>query len=211
MDRSNRYCLYVGHGPGPFSQTITDRRGEYAKMISMWTELKVLEEEPFGFEYTDPHGQRSRLELNTKGMKNLQGPFAFSLRVKNNGLQPVYGCSLQVLLNGEEEKPYGSFAAMSGTVNMELGILAPEAEICRTVMALAPIVGFSAADYLVQAFTFHLQFTDSAGRTWLRNEAGRLVRVRHDRHLARLLPRWLPSRRAEASLAAREHLGRRQP
>jgi hypothetical protein len=159
-----------------FAGTISDRRREYSKLIAVWTDVTTLEKDAFKHKMITGTGDAVEVEINIGDMSNLQGPFEVSVKLKNNSLQPVYSCTLHVTLDNDQ-RPTGAWAIVYNELNLELGIVGPEEEVARVLLVGAPHVGTNFGEFLARAFAFDLQFTDAAGRSWARNQTGRLTLV----------------------------------
>jgi hypothetical protein len=163
-----------------FAGTMSDRRREYSKLIAVWTDVKTLEKGALKHEIVTATGDIIKSEVNIEDMSNLQGPFEVSLKLKNSSLQAVYACKLRATLD-KHQQPTGAWAIWYNVLNLELGIVAPEEEVTRILLVGAPHVGVNFGEFLARAFAFDLQFTDAAGRSWTRNQTGRLTLAHRNR------------------------------
>jgi hypothetical protein len=172
-----------------FANTISDRRREYAKLVAAWTDFGKIDKE------TLRHSSIEGLRLGNKKI----GPTStfsgvaigkierfhiteesvgFRLNLKNNGLQPVYGCVLFAFMN-QRELPPGNYPLLFDNLKVELGIIAPGKEVSHSLLIGAPNEDEGFPEALVKALTFRLEFTDASGRRWVRNEAGQLKALGH--------------------------------
>jgi hypothetical protein len=170
-----------------FAGTIRDRHRAHANAVSVWTELEIVERDSFGWQHDDPAGAGITVEasIRIEDWSGLVGPFDFRLRIKNGGHQPVYGVRLHVELD-QSDLPSGAYPILYNVLDEDLGILAPDAELpAQRLLMGAPHAGHDFRDALAKAMSFQLEFTDTDGREWSRDQRGRLKRIGASRRLLR--------------------------
>jgi hypothetical protein len=135
-----------------FAGQMTDRRRRHASLVAVWTEVK-----------TDDAGREYRLN------------------VTNQGGQPIYDCRLTSTLSlyapvEEAEEPVD----IRSEINLAWGTIAPGDHIANVAfLRVGQVRGPLNLDDLVnRALKFRVTFTDTEGRSWARDEHGRLRRTR---------------------------------
>lgn len=158
-----------------FAGTMSDRRREYAKKVAIWIVFEDFSWTAEGsFEFTLESDTGLKVSTVTQiNTSNLQDPVHVKLKVQNDAEQPIYDRDLAVNLD-RTKVTSGVFPVMYDRLNARLGIIAPGAELERSILAGAAPIGVSLRESLAAALTFDFRFTDSAGRTWRRDQTGRL-------------------------------------
>jgi hypothetical protein len=179
-----------------FANTISDRRREYAKLVAAWTDFGKLDEDSIRTTNVENLSLGNAIDSGSGaqisavriekvedggGIGGILGssegePFGFRLNLRNNGMQPIYGCELLAYMD-KKVLPTGRYPVLFDKLEVELGIVAPGIEISYPLLIGAPKDEAHFAEALVKALTFRLQFTDAAGRRWVRDESGELRRL----------------------------------
>jgi hypothetical protein len=171
-----------------FAGSMSDRRQEYARSVAVWTDFHASE-----FEITDEGLRSLSQEVVVEGAviknnivtndPNLGNPFEFALHLKNKGLQPIYSCTLWARLDHARLPSWGTYLNSFERLNLDFRIIAPEFEESRSLIKgylpanMPAPANTDMPEILAKALTFRLRFTDAAGRSWIRNETGRLRRL----------------------------------
>lgn len=158
-----------------FAGSMSDRRREYAKQVAVWTAFRKYEDGE-GVTFLGPS---TNVVASAPEFTSGDDPHTFELKMRNNGLQPIYECELRVALD-RDKLPPGKYPLIYETLMPILGIVAPGIENSYTLLlgsSYELIAEFREA--VTRALTFELRFTDTTGRRWVRDEKGRL------RHLNR--------------------------
>jgi hypothetical protein len=161
-----------------FAGTLIDRRRVHANLVAVWTELREVDRESLLWETPGTSQPKIEARIKIEDWSDLSGPYSFGLRIKNSGRQPIYGCDLHVRLD-QDPLPSGAYPVLYNELQLDLGILGPDTEAPPVSLLVgAPHSGGNFAETLAKAMSFEMSFTDTTGRTWTRDERGRLGRGR---------------------------------
>lgn len=105
--------------------------------------------------------------------------------MKNDGEQPIYDCHLNSALDlsvpadQADKEP----TAIRSEMYLGFGVIPPG--VARSNVSFIKIGKIESAVNIVglvnRSIQFHVSFTDTEGRSWIRNEKGRLQRTRQIR------------------------------
>jgi hypothetical protein len=138
-----------------FANQIADRRRSHASLVAVWADLDMDQ----GYEWR--------------------------LHLRNLGKHPIYDCHLDSVLAlhippGDE--PDAQPIDIQSEMKLSFGIVAPGTE--RTNVSFLKVgtvgPGIDLVSLVNQGLRFRVTFTDTEGRRWIRDERGRLRRVRRD-------------------------------
>jgi hypothetical protein len=130
-----------------FAGTVSDRRRAHANLVAVWTDLQKIDKESLHWESPDP-GLPFEARSEIEDWSNLGGPYAFRLRIKNSGRQPVYGCDLHARFD-RQPLPSGVYPVLYNELHIDLGILGPDAEApAVSLLVGAPHAGLNFAEAL---------------------------------------------------------------
>ena len=151
----------------------------------------------FGGQIADPRRRHASLVAVWTENVGTGGRYKYRLNIKNHGGQPIYDCRLESTLV-LTVPIQGEASDVRSEMNLAFGTIAPGDE--RTNVAFLEVdeladPSINLDDLVARGLRFRVSFTDTEGRSWIRDERGRLRRLSRGRpkgHISTLTGRVIP-------------------